>query len=132
LGTRTRVLVVDDSRATRAYVIGALREAGDFVVEEASSGFEALRICTRADLDVIISDINMPDINGLELLRFVKQNERNRSAPFIIISTQASPRDRERMAKLGASAFLAKPFAPADLLEALQKVLGGAPARGEP
>jgi len=122
-----RLLIVDDSRAMRAYVTGSLRAAIDCVVDEAASSFEALRLLPRSDYDLVITDINMPDINGLELIRFVRASERHGKVPIIIISTQASERDRERAAELGADGFLPKPFMPQQLVDA---VVAHAPATG--
>ncbi|MDD5308194.1 MAG: response regulator [Deltaproteobacteria bacterium] len=110
-----KVLVVDDSRAMRAYVRGVLKDAGPWTVVEASSGFEALRLLPREAFDLVITDINMPDINGLELVRFIRRSERQGRVPLLIVSTLSSERDRARVLELGADAFLAKPFEPEDL-----------------
>lgn len=114
-----RVLVVEDSGATRAYVRGALTaaEAGSNLIEvvEAESGFEALRLLPRGDWALVITDVNMPDINGLELLSFIRSSERHRATPVLLMSTQTSERDRERGMKLGAAGYLAKPFTPQEL-----------------
>jgi two-component system chemotaxis response regulator CheY len=118
-----RVLVVDDSRVMRAYIRGALKESLDCTVVEAASGFEALRLLPRDTYDVVITDINMPDINGLELIRFVRKSERHREVPIVIISTQSSNRDRERALELGADQFLAKPFRPEDIVDAVSRVV---------
>jgi len=112
-----KLLVVDDSRAMRAYVCGSLKAALLCDVDEASSGFEALRLLPRSRYDMVITDINMPDINGLELVRFVRGAERNRGIPIIIISTQSSDKDKERALDLGATSFIAKPFKPLDIVE---------------
>ena len=125
-----RFLVVDDSAAMRAYVRAALEEPGGEVeVVEASSGFDALRLLPRGRFDLVITDINMPDINGLELIRFVRESEHLRGVPVMIISTQSSERDRERGQKLGANGFLAKPFTPERLREAVAESLGASPGR---
>ncbi|MBW2277914.1 MAG: response regulator [Deltaproteobacteria bacterium] len=118
-----RVLVVDDSRAMRAYVRGALMETLDCDVVEAASGFEALRLLPRDSYDVVVTDINMPDINGLELIRFVRNSDRHRKVPIIIISTQASDRDNERALELGADHYLLKPFKPEEIVDAVSSVL---------
>ena len=104
-----RVLVVDDSPTMRAFVVAALESEG-FEVTAAKSGFEALKVLPRHRFSLIITDINMPDINGLELVRFMRENERYRQVCTIIISTQSSEKDRARGLALGADAFLAKPF----------------------
>ena len=118
-----RVLVVDDSRVMRAYIRGALKESLDCAVVEAASGFEALRLLPRETYDVVITDINMPDINGLELIRFVRKSERHREVPIVIVSTQSSDRDRERALELGADRFLGKPFRPEDIVDAVSRVV---------
>lgn len=87
------VLVVEDSSAMRAFVRAALEEDGSAEVEEAESGFVALRILPRKSFDLVIVDINMPDINGLELVSFMRKSERHRDTPLLIISTEASAKD---------------------------------------
>lgn len=105
-----RVLIVDDSSAMRAFVRAALEEDGSVDVVESTSGFEALRILPRESFDVVIVDVNMPDINGLELVSFLRKTPQHKNTPVIIISTEASSRDQERGIALGANAFLSKPF----------------------
>jgi two-component system chemotaxis response regulator CheY len=82
---------------------------------EASSGFEALRLLPRGPYDLVVTDINMPDINGLELISFIRRSELHKKTPVLIISTQASERDRARGLSLGANGYLTKPFSPEDL-----------------
>lgn len=126
-----RILIVEDSPAMRTYVRSALEGApelgDDLEIAEASSGFDALRLLPRNAYDLVITDINMPDINGLELVRFVRQNAHLRRVALLIISTQSSERDKARVMALGADAFLAKPFTPESLRSAVARSLG---ARG--
>lgn len=122
-----RILVVDDSSAMRAFVRAALEEAdvaGEVV--EASSGFEALRILPREAFSLAIVDINMPDVNGLELIRFMRGSDAHLETPLIVISSEASPRDRERGLALGANAYLAKPFTADKLVETVRELLRSA------
>jgi two-component system chemotaxis response regulator CheY len=123
-----RILVVEDSTAMRAYVRGALMTApdlgGDVSIDEAASGFDALRLLPRSTYDLVVTDINMPDINGLELIRFVRQNSHLGAVALLVISTQSSERDRARSLALGADEFLAKPFSPEQLVSAVVKSLG--------
>jgi two-component system chemotaxis response regulator CheY len=123
-----RILIVEDSPAMRAYVRGALEgapELGDELeIVEAQSGFDALRLLPRNTYDLVVTDINMPDINGLELIRFVRQNAHLAGVALLVISTQSSERDRARSLALGADEFLAKPFAPEQLVGAVSKCLG--------
>jgi two-component system chemotaxis response regulator CheY len=125
-----RVLVVEDSSAMRAFVRAALENEGDYEVLEASSGFEALRILPRERFDLVLVDINMPDINGLELVAFMRKTDPHKQTPLIVISTEASERDRSRALSLGADAFVSKPFTPDQLVDAVvkvraEKVIGG-------
>jgi len=112
-------LVVDDSRAMRAYVAGALRASLDCRVDEASSGFEALRLFPRGTYDAVIADINMPDINGFELIRHLRASERQGGVAIVIISTQTTQRDVDRALALGANLFLRKPFTPEEIVRAV-------------
>ena len=123
-----RILIVEDSSVMRGYVRGALEGAPelgeDVEIVEASSGFDALRLLPRNTYDLVVTDINMPDINGLELIRFVRQNSHLGAVALLVISTQSSERDRARSLALGADEFLAKPFAPEQLVAAVAKCLG--------
>lgn len=113
-----RILLVEDSSAMRAFVRAALEEGGvTREVVEASSGFEALRILPRERFDLAIVDINMPDVNGLELIRFMRGSEAHRDTPLLIISSESSPQDRERGLGLGADGYLAKPFRAEQLVD---------------
>ena len=121
-----RVLVVEDSSATRAYVRNALESADAFPtleLVEAKGGFEALRLLPRGPYDLVIADINMPDINGLELLNFIRSNSAHQSTPVLLVSTQAARKDRDRGLSLGAAAFLTKPFTREDLLQEVGRLL---------
>jgi two-component system chemotaxis response regulator CheY len=75
-----------------------------------------MRLLPRDKYDLIITDINMPDINGLELIHFIRKSEHHRDTPLVIISTQATTRDIERGLQLGANAYVPKPFT-ADTLQ---------------
>src|SRR5262249_50403091 len=82
--------------------------------------------------DCVITDVNMPDINGLELVNFIRKSEHHKKTPLIIISTQSSERDKQRGIALGADSYLAKPFEPEDLRDLvrahLQRVRGSRPS----
>ena len=92
-----RILIVEDSATMRALLVSALDEMPTPVkITETESGFEALRVLQRQRFDLILTDINMADINGLELVSFVKSNETYRSIPLMIVSTEGSARDRDK------------------------------------
>jgi two-component system chemotaxis response regulator CheY len=120
-------LVVEDSSAMRAFVRAALEDEIAAEVLEASSGFEALRILPRERLGLVVVDINMPDINGLELVSFMRRSEAHLRTPVIIISTEASDKDRDRGLALGANAFLRKPFQPDELRALVREQVRAAP-----
>src|SRR5205823_4839307 len=105
-------------------VTAALESGGDFHVTQAQSGFEALKLLPRGQYQLIISDINMPDINGLELVRVIRDPDKHAQTPPLLISTHNRPADVERGMKLGANAYLTKPFQPAELLATVKKVMG--------
>jgi two-component system chemotaxis response regulator CheY len=123
-GPSYKVLLVEDSPAMRALVGSTVESIDGVEVTETVSGFEALKVLPRERFDLIITDINMPDINGLELINFVKKNPNYREVPLIIISTEGTDRDREKGLKLGAVAYLTKPFEPEALLEHVRRHLG--------
>jgi two-component system chemotaxis response regulator CheY len=134
-----RILVVEDSASTRSFVRAILEDPapevraqlGPVEVDEAQSGFDAMRLLPRARYDLIITDINMPDVNGLELISFIRKTEQYKSTPLVIISTQATERDVERGRKLGADAYVPKPFTPDVLRETCERLLkAGAAADG--
>jgi two-component system chemotaxis response regulator CheY len=117
-----RVLIVEDSATMRGFITAALEAGGRFEVTQAKSGFEALKLLPRGTFDLIISDINMPDINGLELVKFVRGSENHARTPLVLISTDNRPADRDRGMKLGADAYLCKPFQPEELLELVRRL----------
>lgn len=127
-----RVLVVEDSVSARAFVRAVLESADtsgrSYEVVEASSGFDAMRLLPRGPYDLIITDINMADINGLELVRFIRRSEHHRTTPLLIISTLRAETDVERGLALGADAYLPKPFTAEQLRDACASLL---PASGE-
>ena len=119
-----RILIVEDSETMRSMLTATLEDLdADVKIDEASSGFEALRMLPREQYDLIVTDINMPDINGLELVSFVKRNSRHAATPVIIVSTEGSERDRDKGLELGADAYLVKPFDPEELHDVAASLL---------
>ena len=129
-----RILVVEDSDSMRSFVRTALEASPDYAttveVVEASSGFDALRLLPRGPYDLVITDINMPDINGLELIRFLRENPQHRDTPLFIISTDGHERDRDRGLSLGASSYLVKPFTAEALVKHVLDQMGAEPESG--
>jgi len=122
-----RILIVEDSPTMRSLLTSSLEELeGAVKIVEVASGFEALRHLPRERFDLIVTDINMPDINGLELVSFVKSNAAYRDIPLVIVSTEGSERDRDKGIGLGADAYLVKPFEPEALRDIARRLLEGA------
>jgi two-component system chemotaxis response regulator CheY len=119
------VLVVEDSKAIRSMIRVALEEAGGYFAVEAGNGFEALKTLPTRRFDLIITDINMPDINGLELIGYIKSNSTYRDIPLVIVSTEKSEEDKKRGMALGATGYVVKPFKKEELIAMVTKVLIG-------
>ncbi len=117
------ILIVEDSATTRSLIRAVIDELGDYETVEAGSGFEALKMLPQQDYDLIVTDINMPDINGLELINFVRNNPRYHHLPIIIVSTERSEEDKKRGMALGATAYVTKPFKSSELQEIIKKSL---------
>lgn len=117
------ILVVEDSSTTRALIKAVIDEMGDFSIIEASSGFEALKLLPTQEFDVVITDVNMPDINGLELISFIKNNPRYSHIPLIVVSTERSEEDKKRGIALGAMAYITKPFKANELQETIKRAI---------
>jgi two-component system chemotaxis response regulator CheY len=117
------ILIVEDSVTTRALIRAIIEEMGDFNTVEAGSGFEALKLLPTQEFNLVITDVNMPDINGLELINFIKSNSRYSHIPLIIVSTERSDEDRKRGIALGAMAYITKPFKAHELQEVIKQAI---------
>ena len=122
-----KILVVEDSSSMRAYLTTIIESGtdslSDLEIVEAATGFEALKTLPHHKFDAILTDINMPDINGLELVSFLKNHPVYRAIPIMVISTESSDEDRRRAAALGAEEYLIKPFESKDLVAKLRRLL---------
>lgn len=120
------VLIVDDSPVMRSFIRRVLRLSGFEVAEcmEAGNGEEALTMLGAHRVDVILTDINMPGMNGEELLRKLGSDGVLKSIPAVVISTDATKERILRMLSLGAEGYMSKPFTPETLREELERVLG--------
>jgi two-component system chemotaxis response regulator CheY len=116
-------LVVEDSAIMRGIIVSSLANLQEVRSVEVANGFEALRILPQEKFDIILTDINMPDINGLELLSFLKNHPHYRSIPVVIISTEKSETDRKRGLELGADDYLTKPFEQGELENIIRRIL---------
>ncbi len=119
-----KILVVEDSATMRSLIGSIVEELTEVEVVEAGNGFEALKALPTASFDLILVDINIPAINGLEVISFVKQHPEYRKIPVIIISTARSEEDIRRGLALGARDYITKPFDLEMVRTAVQKALG--------
>jgi two-component system chemotaxis response regulator CheY len=116
------ILIVEDSDVMRAFLVAAL-EGLPIQIVEASTGFEALKLIPHYEFSLVVTDINMPDINGLELISFLKKHPNYNNVPIIVISTERSEEDRKRAKNLGALDYLVKPFEMDEFKEKVKKYL---------
>lgn len=120
------VLIVDDSPAMRAFVARVLNLSGFPVGRclEASEGQEALRLLAGNSIDIVLTDINMPGMDGEQLVRRLEEDEVLRSIPVVIVSTDRTESRVHQMLTLGAKGYVKKPFLPETLRRELESVLG--------
>ena len=123
MSAKKTILIADDSPTMRAMLVSTIEMLGDYRIVEASSGFEALRLLPRGPVDLIMTDINMPDINGLELISYLRNNPNYKDIPIFIISTEGSAKDIEKGKLLGANEYVIKPFSPSDLQQLVNHYL---------
>ncbi|MDP1917869.1 MAG: response regulator [Myxococcales bacterium] len=119
-----RALVVDDSLQLRRSVMYALQKLPDVVCVEAGDGAEALRKLRGSAFDIVLSDINMPVLDGLKLVAHIRQDAALAKLPVIMITTESAEADRERAMNLGANAYLVKPVQASEVLETVKSLLG--------
>ena len=121
--TDMKFLIVDDFSTMRRIVRGLLKEIGYHNAEEAEDGAVALTMLQRAKFDFIVSDINMPVMNGFELLNAVKADAQLKHLPVLMVTAEARKEDIVRAAKEGAAGYIVKPFTKATLEEKVQKIV---------
>jgi CheY-like chemotaxis protein len=121
------VLVVDDSENNAAMLEIALSDIPEVRVVLASSAFEAWRILSGADSSIraIVTDLNMPRMDGFELIRRIRADGRLAATPIVVVSADTDPGTPERIARLGVSAYFPKPFSPFQVRRKLEQLLNG-------
>ncbi|MEE4301944.1 MAG: response regulator [Pseudomonadales bacterium] len=117
------VLVVDDSSTVRQQVSMALTQAG-FATKEAADGQEGLESIDAGSVDMVICDVNMPRMNGLEMVEAVKAKPQNKALPIVMLTTEGQPAMIKRAKEAGASGWIVKPFDASQLVAAAQKLTG--------
>jgi two-component system chemotaxis response regulator CheY len=121
------ILVVDDSATVRAVIRKTLELAGVDLGEflEAENGKEGLEVLRKSWVDLVFCDINMPVMNGEEMIRAMREDEELRSIPVVVVSTEASATRIEALHKLGVQDYIKKPFTPEMLRNVVKTLLGG-------
>ena len=121
--TDLKFLIVDDFSTTRRIVRGLLKEMGCHNADEAEDGQVALHMLKAQKYDFVVSDINMPNMNGFELLQAVKADEQLRHLPVLMVTAEARKEDIVMAAQSGAAGYIVKPFTKATLEQKVQKIL---------
>lgn len=118
-----RVLVVDDSATMRRMVIASLAPIGELAFEEAVSGLGAIEQLTVSPIDLVLLDLNMPDVHGFEVLRFIREQHTLRDIPVVVLTTRGDEDSRLAAFREGATLYLTKPFQPASIVAQIQPLL---------
>ncbi|MEN6373971.1 MAG: response regulator [Smithella sp.] len=120
------VLIVDDSGSMRAIIKKIITISGFQMDQclEAENGREAMEVLSKSWIDIIISDINMPEVNGLEFLDQLRKSETLKEIPVIMITTEGSSERMQEAFDRGAKGFIKKPFLPEDIKKILFQVIG--------
>lgn len=124
VGRPKRVLVTDDSATMRRMVMATLQTLPNVVFDQAGSGLEAIERLALAHTDLMVLDLNMPDMHGFEVLRFVRSHQAYQNLPIIVLTTRGDDASRAEALAAGASAYLTKPFQPAALAQCARQLLG--------
>ncbi|ACL66250.1 response regulator receiver protein [Anaeromyxobacter dehalogenans 2CP-1] len=119
-------LVVDDSSAMRRQLCRALQGAGGIRTTEAVDGADAWRHLAAARFDLLVTDINMPVLDGLKLVSLIRSGGAHRAMPILVVTTEAGEVDRRRALGLGANDYLVKPVQAHQVVEAVRRLLGAA------
>ena len=125
----TQVLVVDDSKVMREMMIACLRGQDGFSFDQANSGLEAIEQLSLKTFDLLLLDLNMPDIGGIEVVEFVRSQDKLCNIPIIIVTTRGDDDSRARALEVGATRYLTKPFAPEVIQAEVASVLNAVKAR---
>ena len=116
-------LIVEDSPTMRQLLAFSLRRLKECRIIEAVDGVDALKKLITERVDLVITDINLPMMDGLKLISLIRGNPRTKSLPIIIVTTEGAEEDRKRGLALGANAYIPKPIQPSELLKTVASLL---------
>jgi two-component system chemotaxis response regulator CheY len=121
--TALKVLVVEDSPTMRQLIVFALKRIRNFQIVEANDGVDGLKKLSAEKFDLILTDINMPIMDGLKLVSMVRNDPNYKAVPIIIITTEGAAEDRDRALALGANAYITKPIQTTQILDTVRRLL---------
>ncbi len=121
--TGYKVLVVEDSPTMRQLIVFALKRIRGFRIVEANDGVDGLKKLSAEKFDLILTDINMPIMDGLKLVSMVRNDPNYKDTPIIVITTEGATEDRERALALGANEYITKPIQTMKILETVKKLM---------
>jgi len=127
-----RILIADDSATIRKMVRASLQNLGAPEFLEASTGLEAIEQLAVARIQLIVLDLNMPDMHGIDVLRFVRRQQKYRDLPVIVLTTRGDDASRVTAVDAGATAYMTKPFAPQTLFAEARALLDNSAQQAEP
>jgi two-component system chemotaxis response regulator CheY len=121
--TGYKVLLVEDSPTMRQLIVFALKRIRGFQIVEANDGVDGLKKLSAEKFDLILTDINMPIMDGLKLVSMVRNDPNYKNTPIIVITTEGATEDRERALALGANEYITKPIQTMKILETVKKLM---------
>ncbi|HJZ77527.1 MAG TPA: response regulator [Vicinamibacterales bacterium] len=125
----SKILIVDDSATIRKMVRACLRPLPEAEFVEAGNGLEAIEQIALGPIALIVLDLNMPDMHGVDVLRFVRRHRGCRDVPVIVLTTRGDDASRDTAMQAGANQYLTKPFVPQVLLSTARELVPATPAR---
>lgn len=125
------ILIVDDSPTIRRMVRTSLGALPGAAFVEAGSGLQAIEVLAVTPVQLVVLDLNMPDMHGLDVLRFVRSHDRYKDVPVLVLTTRGDETSRDGALQAGASAYMTKPFVPSALALTVTELLALARVHGE-
>ena len=119
----SQILVVDDSKVMRDMIVACLRGLPGASFTQAGRGLEAIERLSLAHFDAVVLDLNMPDISGVEVLEFVRAQDRLKTLPIIVVTTRGDDASRAQALQAGASHYMTKPFTPEAIVASVTELL---------
>ena len=117
------ILIVEDSPTMRQLISFTLKRLPDVEIVEANDGVDGLKKISAGKFDLILTDINMPIMDGIKLVSLVRQDANNKDVPIVVITTEGGQEDRDRALALGANSYITKPIQSVNLLNTARKLL---------